>query len=97
MSVNPEDVTSPINRLSEHHVLQTCKAWSLAVGMFEGRRVLLIRWNGETEGDLGNPTSHGRPTWFVLPDEFHAACLTLAGEPFRTMGRDWLGGGEWVY
>ena len=30
----------------------------------------VIRWNGSgNEPGMGNPQSHGYPTWFVLPDE----------------------------
>lgn len=29
---------------------------------------IAVRWNGNSEKPLGNPVSHGNPTWFLLDD-----------------------------
>lgn len=41
---------------------------SLAIGRWEGRPVLALRWNGNEQNPIGNPQSRGIPTWFVLPE-----------------------------
>ena len=67
-----KDVKSPIGRWRLVDVLCECEGriedWSMAVGWFDDRPVLVMRWDGK--GELkGNPISRGYPTWFVLPDE----------------------------
>lgn len=50
---------------------------SLAVGEWDGRRVLAARWNGSSAYDgIGNPQSRGIPTWFVIPDWLCEPILT---------------------
>ena len=41
---------------------------ALAIGRWEGKPKLAIRWNGNGSNRIGNPQSRGVPTWFVLPD-----------------------------
>jgi len=41
---------------------------SLAIGRWDGRPVLAMRWNGNPENRIGNPQSRGIPTWFILPE-----------------------------
>lgn len=41
---------------------------AIAIGEWDGDRVLAIRWNGTGTGaGVGNPQSRGLATWFVLP------------------------------
>jgi hypothetical protein len=97
MSVDPKTVLSPRSRLkSLNAVLRWAKNWSLAVGTWDelGNRVLLVRWNGDKDRPLGNPVSHGYPTWFVMPDEFHHAALEQVSEPNRSNAKSWLNGGD---
>jgi hypothetical protein len=42
---------------------------SLAIGRWDGKPVLAMRWNGHKGSRLGNPQSRGLPTWFIVPDE----------------------------
>jgi hypothetical protein len=42
---------------------------SLAIGRWDGRPVLAMRWNGSKISPLGNPQSRGLPTWFIVPDQ----------------------------
>ena len=47
------------------------EGWSLAELTLNGSEPFYgIRWNGETEDDLGMPTSRNDPVWFYLPEEF---------------------------
>ena len=69
---NPKDALSPRANWQLIDVLNEGEQWSMAIGRWcdgnEWRHVLAQRWNG-SEGEKGNPVSHGFPTWFVLPDE----------------------------
>ena len=71
---NPEDVTSPQDRLSSVDVIYNGGEGSYAVAniVWDGHETVGIRWNGGGDGPFpgeGNPQSRGYPTWFVLPDE----------------------------
>lgn len=66
----PEDVKSPKDRLGEFTVLHRGEAGeaSLSRGIWDGvEGELLLRWNGTDENPNGHPSSHGHPTWQVLP------------------------------
>jgi hypothetical protein len=43
MPVDPRNVTGPANRLQNHHVLYEEQDWSLAVGLWDRDRPLLVR------------------------------------------------------
>ena len=51
---------------------------TLAIGEWDGDRVLAIRWNGtnDDESGVGNPQSRGLPTWFILPSWINEAIVT---------------------
>jgi hypothetical protein len=92
MAVNPHTVTSPLKRLRNLRVVYQARHWSLAIGFWDGNRALLIRWNGDDETPMGNPVSHARPTWFVLPDDFWDTSLKIVpGSPGIDALR-WLNG-----
>jgi hypothetical protein len=72
MYVDPRDANSPRERwLTQHILCNTGQGgFSVAEGEWDGEPVLGLRWNGSDDPDVaGNPQSHGRPTWFVVPDE----------------------------
>jgi hypothetical protein len=48
---------------------------SVAVGEWDGERVLAMRWNGSKDKPIGNPQSRGLPTWFILPEEYNAVLV----------------------
>ena len=52
---------------------------SLAMGLWEGKPALVMRWNGNTNNPLGNPQSRGLPTWFVVPQPHWTQTI----EPYR--------------
>lgn len=49
-------------------ILKETELYSVACFKYDGRPRYGIRWNGEGES-LGTPSSHGKATWFILPDE----------------------------
>src|SRR5688572_30773115 len=80
--VRPEEVRSP--RLSWRLIRVLFDggpgADSLAVGDWEGERVLAARWNGEGARGIGNPQSRGLPTWFIIPGRYNRAILDSFSE-----------------
>jgi hypothetical protein len=99
MAVNPHTVVSPQDRLSRPCVIHITQWWSLAIGIWDGDRALLVRWNGDPDHLMGNPVSHANPTWFMLPEDFHDLLLTLVLAPNQSNAKHWLAGGEptaWV-
>jgi hypothetical protein len=96
MAINPWTVTSPKKRLALHRVIHRVPdqeigiEWALAVGTFDDRPTLLVRWNGDSP--MGNPVSSGHPTWFVLPSDLHMVTLSVVQEPNRSSARKWLKG-----
>lgn len=69
--IPPHAVESPRNRLRLLGVIldEGQSAPAVAHGEWDGRHVILMRWNGSDQpGDnLGHPQSTGHPVWFVLP------------------------------
>ena len=84
--VDPQTVLAPRNRVGSVDVLYNSGpgqgSWSIARIEYDGIPDRIgIRWNGSDETDgLGNPQSHGKPTWFVLPDEVSGLVRDLAEE-----------------
>lgn len=46
--------------------------WVIVTFNYEGAPALGIRW---FDDGVGTPSSHGNPTWFVIPDELRGALL----------------------
>jgi hypothetical protein len=75
--IKPTDVHAPKRHWSLIHVLfdggeataANLSASSLAIGRWDNKPVLAMRWNGNEENPLGNPQSRGLPTWFVVPEQ----------------------------
>jgi hypothetical protein len=82
---DPNDVTSPRARWRLIAVLfcsdQKEDGWSLAVGQWDGKSRLAIRWNGNRQHPKGNPISRGQPTWFIVPEQLEASTLEGAKIP----------------
>jgi hypothetical protein len=66
----PDKVRSPKSRWMLSEVLEDLGEWgtSVAVGEWDEKRVLAIRWNGDADNPNGNPQSRGLPIWFILPE-----------------------------
>ena len=96
----PEKVTSPMDRWEMDQVIfnsanpeNDAASYSIAIGLWDSQRALVMRWNGGKEKPKGNPVSRGYPTWFVIPPDFHRNIieqLRLDAEVLRHV-RDFLG------
>lgn len=84
--VKPDEVLAPKRRWQLFHVLfdggnrthpraEPNSAVSLAIGRWDGRPALAMRWNGTADEPLGNPQSRGLATWFIVPDQYVEAIL----------------------
>src|ERR1700722_10059805 len=93
---NPRDALSPRDKWQLTDVLYEDERWSMAIGWWRNgdarRPVLAQRWNG-SEGEKGNPVSHGFATWFVVPDETYELFLQseFIPEVKRAFVKDILG------
>ena len=63
---------------------------SIAIGEWDGDRVLAMRWNGDA-GGLGNPQSRGIPTWFVVPGDYNAKLVETLPEDKQIIAKALLG------
>ena len=90
--LSPKDRLKPLSSLA---VIHNAQWWSLATGTWDTKRCLLMRWRGTVDMPLGNPVSHGNPTWFVVPDDpaLQSALLGIAGQFEADSARSWLAGG----
>jgi len=86
--IKPTEVQSPKRFWSLIHVLFDGGEGqsSLAIGRWDNKPVLAMRWNGDGENPLGNPQSRGLPTWFVVPDQHWRQILET--EPFKSIHND---------
>jgi hypothetical protein len=76
---SPSEVLSPIDKIQSVNVIHEEESFSVAKINWDGEDVIGIRWNishkeyEDTEKQngskecVGNPISHGYPTWFILP------------------------------
>jgi len=64
---------------------------ALAVGRWDNKPVLAMRWNGDNEDNpIGNPQSRGLPTWFIIPDSYVEAILGTLSSDKLTLARNFL-------
>ena len=71
--VDPRTVLSPRNVIRSVRILhdsgQVPESWSVALLDWDGTEVIGFRWNGDENSPIGNPQSHGKPTWSILPED----------------------------
>jgi hypothetical protein len=77
--IPPEEVISPKAhwRLVDVILDGGAGECSYAIGMWDSRRRIGFRWNGEDDAPLGNPQSRGLPTWTILDPNLHKAIVKL--------------------
>lgn len=64
--VNPSEVIySGIENL---RIIKKTDTYAIARFYYNGIPKYGIRWHGGNN-DVGTPSSHGKPTWFILPDD----------------------------
>ena len=75
--VSPHEVLSPkaIWDLADVLVDGGEGGCSYALGTWDKRPRIAMRWNGTTEFPNGNPSSHGHPTWTMLDEEVQGAIV----------------------
>lgn len=65
--MNPENVRPA--KFNTFTVIYNDGEFSVAYGAWEnGEPRLAMRWNGDTEDDIGYPSQGGNPLWFQLPN-----------------------------
>lgn len=92
--VDPKTVLAPQRYISKVKVVYDGGkgSWSLARLLWEGNWVTGMRWNGSDEDSVGNPQSHGRPTWFMVPEQLAPAVHAQAEELSRGKNEEMLAG-----
>ncbi|HWB06280.1 MAG TPA: hypothetical protein VG796_24870 [Verrucomicrobiales bacterium] len=67
--IPPDKVHSPKAHWSLIAVLEDLgeEGTSVAIGRWDGKPTLAMRWNGSDGNPIGNPQSRGLPTWFIIP------------------------------
>jgi hypothetical protein len=94
--VKPGDVHSPRNKWVLIAVLDDGSGkddgCALAVGRWEEKPVLALRWNGDKNNPIGNPQSRGIPTWFIVPEKYNDALLNHSDLPadMITLARNFI-------
>jgi len=80
--VKPDKVVSPKNLWELTEVLYEGdkEETAVALGKWDGSSCLAMRWNGHGRKPMGNPTSRGQPTWFILPSDFEEVTLGVLRE-----------------
>jgi hypothetical protein len=75
--VQPDQVTSPRRHWTLVAVVhdEGEGKWAVAIGRWDGKHVLAMRWNGKEDNLIGNPQSRGLATWFVVPELFRRPIL----------------------
>lgn len=88
----PEEVTTPKLHWSLIKVLYKGPPddYSLAIGKWDQKPVLAVRWNACEWRPLGNPQSRGLPTWFVLPERLVDPILQTLDAETRAFARKFL-------
>jgi len=91
--VRANDVVSPKTRWQFISVLRDDGRGNtvFAVGVWDGRPVIGVRWNGDAENPIGNPQSRGLPTWFILPSYLNLAVLGTVDDNKQALAGELLG------
>lgn len=90
--IPPDQVTSPQRHWQRIKVLDDKGEGesALALGRWDNKGVLAVRWNGEGDNPTGNPQSRGLPIWFILPDEYCEAIINILPEQTRAFVRNYI-------
>lgn len=77
--VKPEEVVSPkANWTLVDVVLDRGEGeCAYAIGLWDRKRRIGFRWNGEADRPLGNPQTRGIPTWTILDPKLYRSVERL--------------------
>ena len=103
--IEPQEVVSPKRRWVTVEILsdEGERKSALALGKWDGKPALGLRWNGDKDNRIGNPQSRGLATWFIVPKRYNRAILESPGLHQDTLNQDKLNfavrslkeGGKW--
>ena len=90
--IPPDEVASPQRHFLRIKVLDDEGEGksALALGRWDNKGVLAVRWNGKGDNPIGNPQSRGLPTWFILPDEYCEAIIEILPDQTRQFVRSYI-------
>ncbi|HEY7120212.1 MAG TPA: hypothetical protein VH475_26730 [Tepidisphaeraceae bacterium] len=91
--IPPEEVVSPQRRWSLIKILFDPKKPDdsvLALGRWDNRPVLAMRWNGSTENPIGNPQSRGLPVWYIVHHRYYGPIIKTLSPDMQTLARNFL-------
>ena len=92
--IKPGDVESPRNRWKLIAVLADGGPGEVAyaIGEWDGKPRMGMRWNGTDNKPVGNPQSRGLPTWTILdPKVYRAVIQNLPNENTQILACRYLG------
>jgi hypothetical protein len=92
--ITPDKVTSPRQFWSLTRVLESgdrpdsCdQRVAIALGKWDERPVLAMRWNGSKGSPLGSPQSRGLPTWFIVPKRLEESVIETLSKDEQKIAR----------
>lgn len=91
--VPPHEVTSPRRQWSLIAVIDDPEeegSCVLALGRWENKPVLAMRWNGNAGNRIGNPQSRGLSTWFIVDDRFYDAIIGTLSSEMQVLARNFF-------
>jgi hypothetical protein len=95
--IRPDKVVSPRNSWTLIRVLEAGhdqdsfgQRVAIALGDWEGQKVLAMRWNGTDGSPLGSPQSRGLPTWFIVPMRLHESVINTLSQDEQRIARTLL-------
>ena len=90
--IPPNEVTSPQRHWQCIQVLNDNGEGesALALGRWDNKGVLAVRWNGVGNAIIGNPQSRGLATWFILPDDYCEAVIGTLPEHAQAIVRSYI-------
>ncbi len=93
MYISPQDVISPKTswRLVDVIIDDGPDACAYAIGMWNKKRRIGFRWNGNDESPLGTPQSRGLPIWTILDPRLYNAISRLVTEEKAPIMRAFFG------
>ncbi len=95
--ITADKVTSPLKRWSLIRVLEygdqedsSGQRVAIALGTWDHKPVLGMRWNGSEGHAIGSPQSRGLPTWFITPKRLEDSVLATLSQDERKIAQSIL-------
>lgn len=67
----PENVIYPIDKVKDIVIIKDDgeDSYATCIYKYDGIISVGLRWNGNSDGEIGRPQSYGKPYFLILPDE----------------------------